>query len=622
MKNIAVICKGIAVRAFQDIYSGIKDCAKASNCNVFFIATDRIMHANEKHEYGEHNIFQSVNPRNFDGVVFLNSTLGEDGLPKKLAERIKEAGIPSICIDGSFDLMLNLRIDNRSAIREVITHMITEHNHKRISFVTGPLDYFEARERFEAYKQTMEDFDLPYDDTYIYEGDFSPVSGRKAVDYFIKNQEKLPEAIVCSNDLMALGVIQSLDQKGIKVPEMVAVTGFDDMPQARYTEPRLTTVSRESYKAGYAACQKLINGINPEEIGIVKPLITNVIKRESCGCSAKDDFDYIKLRKNYFSMEDLYASYTTETRYLYAELCEVSGIESLKEKLVPFVKRIGCDEFYLCLLNEWDGMFSNSESEIRYGITELKDNYIKEGVGSGTYLAFGYATRFSNEKAQFGVSNLIDIIKDRNLGRNNFIITPVHFGDRFFGYSIISNCENAYNNQYYLMWIQSIGVSLELIRRQTVLNATLKKVDSLWIYDNLTGLYNRDGFGKYGNYILNECIQQKKYISLFCVDLDDLKHVNDLYGHDVGDNFIKAMAYMLKKRKKHGEVIMRFGGDEFIILAKELDKDGALEYRDSIYSEIEDYNKMHNLPSPLSATIKYNVLIPVEGTSLDDMINI
>lgn len=621
MKNIAVICKGIAVRAFQDIYSGIKDCARSNNCNVFFIATDRIMRANESHEHGEYNVFFSVDPGLFDGVIFLNSTLGEDELPKILSERIKEAGIPAICIDGNYDGMLNLRIDNRSAIRDMITHMITEHNHKRISFVTGPLNFYEAHERFEAYKQTMEDFDLPYDDSCIFEGDFSPVAGRNAVEYFIKNQDKLPEAIVCSNDLMALGVIQSLDQKGIKVPEMVAVTGFDDMPQARYSEPRLTTISRENYKAGYAACQQLINGILPEEIGSVKALATNVIKRESCGCSAKDDFDYVQLRKNYFSMEDIYASYTTETRYLNAELCEVSSIETLKEKLVPFIKRIGCDEFYLCLLNEWDGLYSDNESAVRYGITELKDNYIKDGVGSGTYLAFGYATRFSGENSQFSVSNLIDILKERNLGRNSFIVTPVHFGDRFFGYSIISNCENAFNNQYYLMWIQGIGVSLELIRRQTVLNATLKKVDSLWIYDNLTGLYNRAGFNKYGNYIFKECAGNRQCVSLFYVDLDDLKHVNELYGHDIGDNFIKAMAYMLKKRKKHGEVIMRFGGDEFVILAKELDEEGAKEYCDSIYSEIEDYNKMHNLPSPLSATIKYNVLIPEEGASLDDAIN-
>lgn len=621
MKNIAVICSGISIRAFQDTMLGIRECATAENCNVFFIAADKIFSAGHKYEKGEFNIFNSVDFKLFDGAILINSTFNDLVSANTTAEIIASAGIPAVCIDGFYESMYNFRIDNYTAVRDMMIHLITEHDCRRICFVTGPVnDSDEAARRFEGYKTAMDDFDLPYDENCIYYGDFSPSAGDLAGEYFLDRLDRLPDAIVCSNDLMAAGVIRYLDKRGIKVPDQVAVTGFDDMLQSRYSEPRLTTVSRENYKSGYAACSKLINGILPEEVGRTRRLITGVIKRESCGCSCRDDIDYKKLQKAYFSMNDRNGALTIETRFIAAELSEVDNIEALKEKMIPFVKKLECDEFYLCLINEWEGIHSNDSSVSKYGVTELKDDYIKSGTGSGTYMMFGYATRGNRENSQFGVKELIEAVNDKNSGRNCFVVVPVHFGDRVFGYCIVSNCDNAFENPYFFMWLQSIATALELIRRKHIMDATIKRVDSLWIYDNLTGLYNRAGFAKYGTPLFNECARDGRNVALFFVDLDDLKHVNDVHGHDAGDRFIKAMAYMLKKRKKHGEVIMRFGGDEFVILAHDLDEEDAKEYCSSIYSEVEDYNKMHNLPSPMSVTIGYTVRVPDEGASLENAI--
>lgn len=621
MKNIAVICTGLSIKAFQDVFLGIRECAVAGNSNVFYIAADNIVGTGHSYEAGEINVYDSIDLKLFDGVIFVNSSFPESTLASKVADIIEKSGIPAVCIEGNYPCMYNLRIDNFAAMRDVMMHLITDHGYKRIGFVTGPLEHSnEAVQRYECYKQTMNDFDLPFDENYVYEGDFTPNSGDVAAVYFIERLNQLPEAIVCSNDLMALSLIQQFNRRGIKVPEQVAVTGFDDMLQAKYSEPRLTSVSRDNYKSGYAACAKLINGIMPEEIGITKGLSTSIIKRESCGCTCRDEIDYKKLQRAYFEMNARNGALTIATKGLQADFSEVFDVNSLKEKMMPFVKRIGCDEFYLCLMNEWEGIHSDDETAAKYGVNELKDDYIRSGIGSGTYMMFGYATRGNRENSQFGVKELINAVNEKSAGRNCFVVTPVHFGDRVFGYSIISNCDNAFDNSYYQMWIQGIGTALELIRRKNVMDATMKRVDSLWIFDNLTGLYNRAGFAKYGTPIFKECMKEKKAATLFFVDLDDLKHVNDIHGHDAGDRFIKAMALILKKRKKHGEVIMRFGGDEFVILAMGLDEEGAGEYCSSIYSEVENYNKMHNLPSPLSVTIGYVVRIPNEGASLDDAI--
>lgn len=602
MKNIAVICTSLSATAFQDCYQGIRECAIANNCNVFFFSCDRMVQSGGRYERGQYNIFNATDFKRFDGGIFLSNTFTEDLKAHAVARKLEDAGIPMVSIEGDSRSMFNFRIDNRLAMYEMVHHFIQDHGFSRIAYVSGPLGSYEADERYEAYVDALHDAGIKLDEELVYEGDYMPQSGRDAGVYFLNRKGDLPQAIVCANDFMAMGLNEHLSLHGIKVPEQIAISGFDDSPEAKYTNPRLTTVSRENYKAGYAACAKLLSDYSPDEDGKLKTLQTSVIKRESCGCVSREDFDQEKFRRIHFRGLNTQQFFMLETRRLYADLTAVKTLDDLREILTPYVKHMKCDDFYLCLSNEWEG---------------FADDYITEGYGSGTYLAFSQAQHAHRDLASFGIDQLIEGLQDKSLGRNCFVVVPIHFADRMFGYVIISNSDYTFDCPLFQNWLQIIGYGLESIRKENILASMGKKLDSLWIYDNLTGLYNRDGFNKYALPVWLECAREKKEVSMFFVDLDELKKVNDVYGHDVGDRFIKAVAAILKRRKHHGEVIMRFGGDEFVILDSGMSQEEARSFCDAVYADVDDYNKMHNLPTKISVTIGYYLTVPEDAEGLD-----
>ncbi len=617
MKNIAVICTSLASTAFRDCFQGIRECAVANNSNVFFFCADRMIQEGGPYEKGEYNIFNVTDFHEFDGAILLSNTFVEEQNAKIVTEIMGKTGIPVVSVEGNHPSMYNFRIDNRKAMYEMVHHFIQEHGFKRINFVTGPLNSLEAKERYAGYIDAMHDAGLDFDEKQVYEGDYMPHSGRDAAGFFLDQPGSMPEAIVCSNDFMAMGVNEYLSQHGIAVPEQIAISGFDDSPQVKFMEPRLTTVSRENYKAGYAALAKLLSGLEPGDAGTTKALQTNVIRRESCGCESREEFDQEKLRKTYFKGRDTQQFFLLETRRMFADMSRVKTLDELFDVLTPYVKNMQCDDFYLCLSNEWEGFTANRILSFDDPTLAGNVEYITEGYGSGTYLAYSHAAHSHRDYANFGIAQLLDGLQEKNLGRNCFAVFPLHFNDRMFGYCIVSNSDYAFDNPLCQTWVQNIGYGLETVRKEKLITVLTKKLDSLWIYDNLTGLVNRDGFNKYAMSVWMECAKEQKEVALFFIDLDDLKAVNDKFGHDSGDRYIKAIANILKKRKRHGEIIMRFEGDEFVILASGISEDEAGKYCDQIYAEVEDYNKMHNLPVNISVTIGYYLTVPEDAQGLD-----
>lgn len=617
MKNIAVFCTSISAVAFRDCFQGIRECAVANNGNVFFFASDRMVEGGGPYGIGENNIFNAADLDVFDGAILLSNTFVEDENERIVADLIEKSGKPAVSIEGKYPKMYNFRIDNRRAMYDMVHHFIQDHGYKRINFVTGPLTSQEAKDRYAGYRDAMNDYQLEFSDEQIYEGDYMPNSGREAAMFFLDQDGPLPEAIVCSNDYMAMGVTAVLQEKGIKVGEQIGVSGYDDSQESKFVEPRLTSVSRENYKAGYAACKKLLSGLEEHEVGTVKNLQTNVIRRESCGCESREEYSETKFRRNYYKGSDRRQYFMLETRRLFAELTRVRSIEEYNEVIRPHIKQIKCEDFYLCLSNEWEGIHSGQDQDDASFMPGRKDDYISQGFGTGTFLAFSYSTHSHKNNSVFGIRQLIEGLKEKSLARCCFVVMPVHFSDRMFGYCIVSNSEYVFENPLFQSWVQVLGYGLETVRKERLIDSLSRKLDSLWIYDNLTGLYNRDGFNKYAMPIWMECMQKEKSVTLFFVDLDDLKSVNDKYGHDTGDKFVKAIANILKRRKRHGEVIMRFGGDEYVILACDLTEEDAKEYCDSLYAYVDDYNRMHNLPADISITIGYCQTVPKEGDGLD-----
>jgi len=164
-------------------------------------------------------------------------------------------------------------------------HLLGDHGYRRIAFLNGPETSTDGRQRFEAYKETLEEFGVPIDKKLIvFDGDFYS-SGEDAVRTLLDQRRADFDALVAANDAMAIFAMKELQRRGIRVPDDVAVAGFDDCENGRLLVPGLTTVRQSFYDIGRECVNAMLAILTGKKVPrrIVAP--TRLVIRESCGCS-------------------------------------------------------------------------------------------------------------------------------------------------------------------------------------------------------------------------------------------------------------------------------------------------------------------------------------------------
>src|SRR5690606_2250199 len=151
-------------------------------------------------------------------------------------------------------------IDNHGGAVAMMRHLL-QAGHRRIAFIDGPDDNFDARERLRGYRDALAE-GAPDVAPRVLEGDFDEASGHRAGQALLAGGP-LPDAVFAANDMMALGCLFALTQGGVHVPEDIALAGFDDIPLSRYVHPPLTTMRVEIAELGAQAIRRLLEPGDP-----------------------------------------------------------------------------------------------------------------------------------------------------------------------------------------------------------------------------------------------------------------------------------------------------------------------------------------------------------------------
>jgi DNA-binding LacI/PurR family transcriptional regulator len=215
--------------------------------------------------------------RKVDGVAIMTSEM-DAGLTKELSRR----GVPLVFMDvGQVGArMSHVLIDYAHGVRQTVDHL-TELGHKRIAFISGPLDLHSARTRRQAFLDGMRSHRLNPDRRLVREGTHTAEGGQRAMTALLRLAKK-PTAVVCSNDWTAIGALHAIDASGLKVPEDVSLAGFDDIPLVSYTTPPLTSVRMSAGDVGATAFDALFRLIGGERLeGDTYHIPTKLVIRES-----------------------------------------------------------------------------------------------------------------------------------------------------------------------------------------------------------------------------------------------------------------------------------------------------------------------------------------------------
>lgn len=196
-----------------------------------------------------------------------------DNLPTALPAVLINTHLP----DATYPV---LSIDNFGGASAMVKHL-AEAGHKRIAFICGPEDNFDASERLRGYRTALAQH-LPNAEPIELPGDFDESSGYEAGKRILASKQR-PDAVFAANDMMALGCLYAFNEAGVRVPADIALAGFDDIPLARFVHPTLTTMRVSIAELGGLALTRLLQSIESDESqpSTLQTLVPELIVRES-----------------------------------------------------------------------------------------------------------------------------------------------------------------------------------------------------------------------------------------------------------------------------------------------------------------------------------------------------
>jgi DNA-binding LacI/PurR family transcriptional regulator len=261
---------------FVPLLNGVEAVVRQKEYNLI-IAT---YHGNSRN-----SVPPPIGPHNTDGMLVFS-----DGLFDEDLANLNASGFPMVLVHRTSPNSLNIpsvTVENIEITHRLIEHLIQVHGKRRILFMRGPLHQEDSYRREVGYKSALAANGIPFDENLVLNGDFERDIAYLVLNDFLGNGKRVAfDAVFTGDDDAAIGVLRALHKHGHKIPEEIAVVGFDDLGFASFLNPPLTTVRAPTESVGRIATEKLFAVLENSSSNEAVVLPTEIIFRRSCGCQA------------------------------------------------------------------------------------------------------------------------------------------------------------------------------------------------------------------------------------------------------------------------------------------------------------------------------------------------
>ena len=277
----------------------------------------------------EYAIFNLPELSRFDGVLLQGNQIILQRVRDELGRRITECGIPAVTIGCPVEGCTLIHIDNRSAQHDMTEHVIRKHHARRFVFLTGNLynNCPEAQERMDGFLDACRENDIPEKNIQIIPCTWRTRDGAEVARKWLDEKRELPDAFICGNDDMALGLMETLRSGGVRIPEDVIVTGFDNLSSAELSSPRLSTAWGDNWQLNYDAMELLLRKIDGETVDADIPFGHSIVCSESCGC--RENARIGEIRERFFQQSRFLKSFYNLQDQMAEELFEANNLIDL-----------------------------------------------------------------------------------------------------------------------------------------------------------------------------------------------------------------------------------------------------------------------------------------------------
>ncbi len=258
---------------FPSILRGIESAARQAGFDLLIHTVDV--------EYPLKTSRRALGMHNTDGLIVFTNSVDDEEL-----SYLEQSGFPIVLLHQTPPDSLNIpviTIENKDGAQKLVDHLIEVHACRRIAFLRGPEGHEDSEWRERGYRESLEAHGIPFDESLIAVGGFDEAEADSAVAQWLVDGLEF-DSIFAGDDDAALGVFTALQRARRRIPDDVAVVGFDDIPLSRFMSPPLTTVCAPTEQTGKDAVKQLVHLIRSEPAESITLLPTELVIRKSCGC--------------------------------------------------------------------------------------------------------------------------------------------------------------------------------------------------------------------------------------------------------------------------------------------------------------------------------------------------
>lgn len=586
-----LVCKGISRRANELGYN----VAIFANFGGYGL---------EDYSAGERNMANLPYYEELDGIIIAPDTMNH--IEELYTSRIKERSrCPVVSVRKERKDYYNVLVDNSIILENIISHFIEVHKFTRINYLSGPKGFAEIDKRLDCYKRVLAEHGIPIEAERIYYGDLWKNEAYKAVDYWINCKLEMPQAIVCANDIMAITVCKALANKGIKVPDQIAVSGCDNNEEAEDYIPAITSVMLPSVELGIVAVDKIHKHLTGESQPITSYLVsTTPIYRTSCGCNSEWYREISERKMMKVAANDSLKNEISRIAQMSTDLTGLTTVDDAINKISHYwFEYENMTRTFLCLKEDWD------------------DNSKISGVSSDQFMIMekGYikSTNTSYSKIKFAVKDLMPLeLKEDN--PVTYIFASIHYLHHYFGYVGFRFKDEISNMLTLQAWLNNVSSVFENVRMHMELKRLVSQLEDMSIRDELTSLYNRRVLDTLGKKSLEQSIKNHSRLMFFIADMDKLKKINDKFGHTQGDCALIAIANAFQKAADDDEICIRLGGDEFMAIGMDYDETKVTRFVNNFVEGLNLFNSQKQADFGVYISYGWNLIYPDKNTTIEE----
>ena len=560
---------------------------------------------------GDSAIFKLVNYEKFDCIVVMADTIQTKGVAERIEKDLHEKYEGQVLfVDQESEFFPSVHIDNYESEKAVINHLIEKHGYRDIAFLTGKSWHPHSLMRLQAYRDALTEHGIEVDERRVFYGDFWYTSGESLADSLTAPGEKLPQAVACANDCMALGFAKGIAAKGYRIPEDIAIAGFDSNDEGKHSPVPLTSVPMSYEELGHNALlysDALIKGDEPKWMSLPPKMFIG----GTCGCGCDDAQPSYYTRNEWDTEQSLGTMFSPFNHMDDDMICQTTftGLISTIFGCMHLIK--GFDSFSLCLnpnLGEGGAEFENMIMQAIKCESEAKKN---DRITTDEY---------------FSKSYMLPELYERRKKPAVFYFMPLFYDESVFGYAALryDNRIVGITNEY-RAWLRSVARGIECYKRSDILIGSSKIAQQSMFRDQLTGLPNHKGFLEEADTLLHLMHNNGNYIDALAVDIKDLSDINDKYGRQEGDKVIVTVASALENVfSSRNCMCFRPGNDELVALRITRDPDGTemQEEKDRFLARVKELSEGAELPYKID--LYYGVVngSPTSSEKLERLVNV